>query len=366
LEAVEWVFDGGVAFTKKMEKIIFFNIAWMKAYQGGTAEDFPEGGGAFVGENEYAHEMFNFLPFNNCMYGYVQPPGKGDYFNRTINIDRLGASKQDLSADNVLAVWVAKNPAKGGTWVIGWYKNSTVYRKYQPALTNSNRILETKPNLLFGHYVTAKVEDCVCLAVKDRTIEVPRGKDGIGQSNVWYATSQEPTAVALREKVEKLILRDRTSETVDLNSVRGEFNQDFFNVISLEDARKRVLTSIVRRQGQSQFRQKLLAAYKGNCAISGCNVEQALEAAHIIPYRGTQTNVISNGLLLRADLHTLFDLKLITIDPQTMEVVVAPELMQAYGEFSQEKVKFPDSELDRPDRKAVEEHYSQCKWTKWV
>jgi hypothetical protein len=77
------------------------------------------------------------------MYGYVQPSGQGDYFSRTINLNKLGSAKQ-ASVDNVLSVWLAKNPEKTGTWVIGWYKNSTVYREHQQAPTNSNRIFNLK------------------------------------------------------------------------------------------------------------------------------------------------------------------------------------------------------------------------------
>ena len=75
----------------------------------------------------------------------------------------------------------------------------------------------------------------------------------------------------------------------------------------IEDARTRVLSSIVRRRGQPLFRKRLLKAYDRRCAFTGCAVEALLEAAHIVPYRGSDTNHIANGLLLRADLHTLFE-----------------------------------------------------------
>ncbi|MFM6281063.1 MAG: hypothetical protein ACKN9K_22075, partial [Dolichospermum sp.] len=82
-----------------MRKIIFFNIAWMKYYQGVTKEDAPKNGGDFIEQNEYGHEIFNFLTFNERMYGYVQPSGTGNYLERKINIDRLDAPKQDLVDD---------------------------------------------------------------------------------------------------------------------------------------------------------------------------------------------------------------------------------------------------------------------------
>jgi putative restriction endonuclease len=89
------------------------------------------------------------------------------------------------------------------------------------------------------------------------------------------------------------------------------------------DARLRVLRQIVARQGQSAFRAALLAAYHGRCAITGCDAPAVLEAAHLRPYRGPGSNTVSNGVLLRSDLHTLLDLRLLAVDPVTRQVVVS-------------------------------------------
>lgn len=55
----------------------------------------------------------------------------------------------------------------------------------------------------------------------------------------------------------------------------------------------------------------VLDAYGGQCAITGSDAGPALEAAHPRPYRGVDSNVISDGLPLRGDIHTLFDLGLL-------------------------------------------------------
>ncbi len=80
------------------------------------------------------------------------------------------------------------------------------------------------------------------------------------------------------------------------------------------DARQRLLAEIVRRQGQPLFRLRLLDAYDGRCAVTGEAAEQVLEADHVRPYRGPQSHEVSVGLLLRADLHTLFDRHLVSVD----------------------------------------------------
>jgi hypothetical protein len=93
-----------------------------------------------------------------------------------------------------------------------------------------------------------------------------------------------------------------------------------------DDARARVLREVVQRQGQRKFRQSLIAAYGGRCAITGCPVTALLEAAHITPYLGPDTNSITNGLLLRADLHTLWDLGLLAVEPGQRTVWVSPKV----------------------------------------
>ena len=80
------------------------------------------------------------------------------------------------------------------------------------------------------------------------------------------------------------------------------------------DGRERAIGAIVRRRGQPAFRRALLEAYHERCAVTGCDAPEALEAAHVVPYRGVATNHPANGLLLRADLHALFDLGLIAVD----------------------------------------------------
>lgn len=113
--------------------------------------------------------------------------------------------------------------------------------------------------------------------------------------------------------------------------------------LSLEDARRRIEASIVLRQGGRAFRASLIKAYGGRCTITACDTLEALEAAHIVPYRGPQTDAAENGLLLRADLHTLFDRELLDIDPKTLCVQLAPALMGGdYAAYSGKPIRLPE------------------------
>lgn len=94
--------------------------------------------------------------------------------------------------------------------------------------------------------------------------------------------------------------------------------------------RRSVRTQVsVIRPAQGNFRSALLGRYGGECCITGCKVDTLLEAAHIIPYMGDHSDDVANGLLLRVDLHRLFDAHLVTINPTTFTVEVAAEVNDA-------------------------------------
>ena len=94
-------------------------------------------------------------------------------------------------------------------------------------------------------------------------------------------------------------------------------------------SREKVLTTIRARRGQRTFRNRLIRRYGPRCMVSGCLLVDIVEAAHIWPYRNLSDNHPDNGLLLRADLHTLFDLDLMGIDPDTHEVRMLPAARKA-------------------------------------
>jgi len=95
---------------------------------------------------------------------------------------------------------------------------------------------------------------------------------------------------------------------------------------SMADTRSEILRTIKQRRGQQKFRNALLKRYGRHCLVTGCELLDVIEAAHIWPYRAQSDNHPGNGLLLRADVHTLFDMDLIAIHPETLMVNVAPVL----------------------------------------
>ncbi len=134
-----------------------------------------------------------------------------------------------------------------------------------------------------------------------------------------------------------------------------------FDPKKIADKRKKILALIVERQGGKDFRQNLLSLYR-RCVVTGSDAEPALEAAHIIPYQGEDTDHPANGLLLRGDIHTLFDLHLLSIDTATMTVVLAPELTKTnYQELSGRPLLMEKTRADFPSREALNMHFEEFK-----
>ncbi|AZO83691.1 hypothetical protein BOO88_10560 [Stutzerimonas stutzeri] len=91
--------------------------------------------------------------------------------------------------------------------------------------------------------------------------------------------------------------------------------------------------SVEVRPDQAAFRRKVFTAYGGCCAISGCSVERALDAAH---RHGSNWRMGHNrardGILLRKDLHALYDSNLLTISPEGL-VEMSEEIIEHYEMF---------------------------------
>ncbi|MFC1865135.1 hypothetical protein ACFLYB_00265 [Chloroflexota bacterium] len=170
-----------------MDRMVVFNVAWMKKYEGVTPNDVPVHGGAYVNLNGYGSEVYNFLPHNGKMYGFVEAGWKPILCR--INITKLGASKHAQSVSNITVVWVARHRIKPETLVVGWYKNATVFRERQKAPLNSNRKLPDGRDAIY--FVEADKCDCARIPFTNRDILVPRGVEGgLGQKNIWYLDSR--------------------------------------------------------------------------------------------------------------------------------------------------------------------------------
>ena len=130
-----------------------------------------------------------------------------------------------------------------------------------------------------------------------------------------------------------------------------------FDPENSKDGRSRVVEAVTRRRGHPTLRQNLLAAYEHQCAVTGFNATDTLEVAYIIPYRGKYTHHPSNGILLRADLHTLFDLGKIAVDTRTMTIILADDLRDSsYRILAGRPLRYPKEEAHRPSTEGLDLH----------
>jgi putative restriction endonuclease len=118
------------------------------------------------------------------------------------------------------------------------------------------------------------------------------------------------------------------------------------------------------RLGQQSFQAVVLDAYHRRCAVTGERIRPVLQAAHIKPLPRGGEHRLDNGLLLRSDVHTLFDRGYLGVDPK-FRLVVSPRLREEFEngeEFyarSGEQIALPDKRIDRPNSEYLEWHLEE-------
>jgi len=106
--------------------------------------------------------------------------------------------------------------------------------------------------------------------------------------------------------------------------------------------RKRVSREILERPFQNIFRKNILVAYDKRCIVTGVNIDNVLEAAHIIDVKYNGSDRIENGLCLRSDIHQLFDSGNLKIRPNG-DISLSPAAATRINyEFLPRNVQLPD------------------------
>jgi putative restriction endonuclease len=118
------------------------------------------------------------------------------------------------------------------------------------------------------------------------------------------------------------------------------------------------------RLGQRSFQAVVLDAYHRRCAISGTHIPPVLQAAHIRPVTAGGEHRLDNGLLLRSDVHTLFDRGYLGVDPK-YRLLVSPRLRAEFSNGDQfyaqagQVIELPEHRADRPGREFLEWHLDE-------
>lgn len=217
---------------------------------------------------------------------------------------------------------------------------------------NADVIVLSRDGSAFGHF---EISEKVKPTEGDRKTFPPVQYVYIVRSSTLYETPILLSKLSI--KLGQFGKRITENEFNELQQLAGKVTENFggakLPTSSVELAG--LLRLVKQRLGQTEFRASLVEAYRGRCAITDCDVVEALEAAHIVPHCEVESNAPSNGLLLRADIHSLFDRLLIGIDPATKTVRIRKELSSTcYSELDGAIVVPPNSVASNPSKESLE------------
>jgi putative restriction endonuclease len=118
------------------------------------------------------------------------------------------------------------------------------------------------------------------------------------------------------------------------------------------------------RLGQQAFKAVVLDAYQRRCAVSGTHIPPVLQAAHIRPVAEGGEHRLDNGLLLRSDVHIMFDRGYLGVDPRH-RLMVSPRLRAEFGNGDEfyaragQTIELPARRADQPGREFLEWHLDE-------
>lgn len=210
------------------------------------------------------------------------------------------------------------------------------YKKYQKK-TDRYGFALTKPGEQDRNgqaTYTDSIEEVIRRLLFDDWSVRAKTKDKVGQNELKGTYGINKKTVHAYEIYEEFIYLTKSANLKPRNVFSN--NTEQFQITSEKENPIDEITfaAIKSRRGQPEFRKELLTVYSGCCCITGCNLEAVLEAAHIVPHTEETNYSQSNGLLLRADIHTLFDLNLIGVDSKGI-IFVSHQLKDSeYWQFN--------------------------------
>lgn len=190
-----------------------------------------------------------------------------------------------------------------------------------------------------------------------KAINKLRDQKSFGRMKLTDAAARQSTIIELHPCIhwdveEKLVYWKDLG--FDINSFIGGLED------ASDDELQRIESYLQKRSHQSKFRKNILILYNQKCAISDVELPEVLDAAHILSHTTSGVNSNDNGILLRSDLHKLFDKNLIAIDPETNQICLHNSLKGSYYEqYSGQKI------ASRIDGSEINTEYLKSKFKKF-
>jgi len=188
-----------------------------------------------------------------------------------------------------------------------------------------------------------------------------KGKAVFKKGDLLNSVSRDATIIFLHpyyywDKSKKLVFK--LNAPTELKKVEVSIEQ------ADDDEINKIWVLVNQRKQQSKFRKSLIANYKEKCVISRCEIPDILDAAHILDHSKTRINKLANGILLRTDLHGLFDCGKLLIEPETNIIFIHPDLKKSeYWIYNHVKINFSYARV-KPDKTYLKQKWDKYAWVK--
>lgn len=175
-------------------------------------------------------------------------------------------------------------------------------------------------------------------AAELKTLQVHEGEFNAMRAMDWERLRDALVAKRATHALSRVVGRAPDMARPHSPGVRVEFPDGFRH------------TLVRVRTGQRQFREHLLASQGSSCAFTGAAPERVLEAGHLYSYARLGEHHEHGGLMLRRDIHRLFDDGMLAVEPDRLRVDVAPELAEfpQYARLHDERLtlRLRDQQVD--------------------
>ena len=253
----------------------------------------------------------------------------GDYYVWDSTVQR----SDDIQKDDVIAIWNDRDGLLGASWVEDIDIEQSFKIQHHCPLCKKTDVRKRK-------VLTPSFRCASCRAEFDepKSIEIP-----VKVFRARYSAGWVPVETSVSAAECRLLSINPKSQ----HSLRELDLTKFHRFIASLPARSSAafnrrdkklngghrLRTVKTRIGQGEFRTRLREKFGDVCAISGPNHQSALDAAHLYSYSEVGTHHEDGGLLLRRDIHRLFDLGLIAIEPDHLVVDIHDDL-KAVDQYS--------------------------------
>ncbi len=202
----------------------------------------------------------------------------------------------------------------------------------------------------------------------------PKSPDNQGLREAWEQKLPliyfHGIAPSLYQAIYPVFVTAWLPEKLSIHLVPGLAGQEVSGPPRSEDQRRYAVIQSKIRLHQSVFRELVLDAYDGTCAVSGIAERRLVQAAHVLPDRDVRGQpVISNGIAMSVLHHAAYDRNLLGIDPDGV-IHIKPALLavqggrvfrEAFQKLDQQRIRLPADQMALPNWEFIEERFREFK-----